>query len=66
MLRPKSKIREVFSANVWYTVRAHSMCGAERALKVQALPHSAGSLLARSHAKQGEMLFKSDTSEVEI
>src|SRR5229473_3868219 len=38
----------------------------QRALKDRALPHSARSLLARSHAKQGGMLFTSDTSEVEI
>jgi len=47
-------------------VRAHGMYGAERALKDRALPHCARSLLARSHAKQGGMLFTSDTWEVEI
>src|SRR5258708_13438260 len=41
------------------------MCVAERALKDRALPHCARSLLARSHAKQGGMLFTSATSEVE-
>src|SRR5437588_7862586 len=41
------------------------MCGVERALKDRALPHSARSLVARSHVKQGGMLFTSDTSEVE-
>src|SRR6266487_2577663 len=41
------------------------MCGAERALKDGALPHSARSLLARSHTKEGKMLLTSDTSEVE-
>jgi len=44
------------SRNVWL----------QRALKDRALPHSARSLLARSHAKQGGMLFTSDTSEIEI
>jgi hypothetical protein len=45
----RARSEKFFSANVWYTVRAHGMCGAERALKDQALPHSARSLPARLH-----------------
>ena len=62
----KSKIREVFFCECMVNCSCSRHVWLQRALKDQALPHSARSLLARSHAKQGGMLFTSDPSEVEI
>src|SRR5437867_8508240 len=63
---PKSKIREVFFCECMVNCSCSRNVWLQRALKDRALPHSARSLLARSHAKQGGMLFTSDTSEIEI
>ena len=62
----RARSEKFFSANVCYTVRTHGMCGFNVPSKTRRcrIPHAHSG--PRSHAKQGGMLFTSDTSEVEI